>query len=319
VEGRGVAQKRIVTLTINPALDRNTRIERVSPNDKLRCEPPQREPGGGGINVSRAIRRLGGQSLAVFPCGGPIGEMFKALLAEEGGEHHPIDIEGTTRENVTVFEGGASQHYIFIMPGPELKEAEWEGTLEGVRGLDRAPDYLVASGSCPPGVPADFYRRVAELSHDLGSRLIVDTSDEPLRLAAEAGVYLLKPNMRELGQLAGQEIESEEQQIAAAKELVGSGQAEVVVVSMGAGGALLVTDELGEHLRTPTVPIRSRLGAGDSMVAGIVLGLARGESVLEATRFGIAAGASAVMTPRTELCRREDTERLYQRLTSGET
>jgi len=305
-------------LTINPALDRNTRVERVNPNEKLRCQAPEREPGGGGINVSRAIRRLGGESLAIYPCGGPIGEVFKTLLDEEGVEQQPIGIADTTRENVTVFEESANQHYIFIMPGPELREAEWQGVLDALERLDPTPDYVVASGSCPPGVPEDFYRRVAELSQSQGSRLIVDTSGEPLSLAAEAGVYLLKPNMRELGQLAGQEIESEEHQIEAAKGLLESGQAEVVVVSMGAGGALLVTDELGEHLRTPTVPIRSRLGAGDSMVAGIVLGLARGERVLEATRFGIAAGASAVMTPRTELCRREDTERLYERLVSGE-
>ena len=313
-----MGQETIVTLTINPALDRNTRVERVNPNEKLRCQAPEREPGGGGINVSRAIRRLGGESLAIYPCGGPIGEVFKTLLDEEGVEQQPIGIADTTRENVTVFEESANQHYIFIMPGPELREAEWQGVLDALERLDPTPDYVVASGSCPPGVPEDFYRRVAELSQSQGSRLIVDTSGEPLSLAAEAGVYLLKPNMRELGQLAGQEIESEEHQIEAAKGLLESGQAEVVVVSMGAGGALLVTDELGEHLRTPTVPIRSRLGAGDSMVAGIVLGLARGERVLEATRFGIAAGASAVMTPRTELCRREDTERLYERLVSGE-
>jgi len=313
-----VAQETVVTLTINPALDRNTRVERVNPNEKLRCQAPEREPGGGGINVSRAIQRLGGESLAIYPCGGPIGEVFKTLLDEEGVEQQPIGIADTTRENVTVFEESANQHYIFIMPGPELREAEWQGVLDALERLDPTPDYVVASGSCPPGVPEDFYRRVAELSQSQGSRLIVDTSGEPLSLAAEAGVYLLKPNMRELGQLAGQEVESEEHQIEAAKGLLESGQAEVVVVSMGAGGALLVTDELGEHLRTPTVPIRSRLGAGDSMVAGIVLGLARGERVLEATRFGIAAGASAVMTPRTELCRREDTERLYERLVSGE-
>jgi len=313
-----VGQETIVTLTINPDLDRNTRVERVNPHEKLRCQAPEREPGGGGINVSRAIQRLGGESLAIYPCGGPIGEVFKTLLDEEGVEQQPIGIADTTRENVTVFEESANQHYIFIMPGPELREAEWQGVLDALERLDPTPDYVVASGSCPPGVPEDFYRRVAELSQSQGSRLIVDTSGEPLSLAAEAGVYLLKPNMRELGQLAGQEIESEEHQIEAAKGLLESGQAEVVVVSMGAGGALLVTDELGEHLRTPTVPIRSRLGAGDSMVAGIVLGLARGERVLEATRFGIAAGASAVMTPRTELCRREDTERLYERLVSGE-
>ena len=309
-------QKSIVTLTINPALDKNTKIERVTPNDKLRCDPPEHEPGGGGVNVSRAIRRLGGESLAIYPCGGPTGEMFKGLLDAEGVHHRPYAIENLTRENLMVFEQNSDQQFIFGMPGPELSESEWRRALDELSGIDPVPDYIVASGSCPPGVPNGFYQRVAELAQEMGSRLIVDTSEEPLRLAAQAGVYLLKPNMRELGQLAGHEIESEEHQIAAAKELVGSGQADVVVVSMGAGGALLVTEERGEHMRTPTVPIRSRLGAGDSMVAGIVLGLSRGKDVRDAVQFGIAAGAAAVMTPGTELCRREDTEKLYERLRS---
>jgi len=307
-------QKQVVTITINPALDRNTQVNQVAPNQKLRCDQPEREPGGGGINVSRAIRRLGGESLAIYPCGGPTGEMFKALLDEKRVNHQPTPIEGLTRENLTVFEKGSDRQYIVVMPGPELADPEWRRVLEALSGQDPAPDYVVASGSSPPGVPDDFYQRVAGLAQDLGSRLIVDTSGEPLRLAAEAGVFLLKPNMRELGHLAGQEIESEEHQIAAARDLIEGGQAQVVVVSMGAGGALLVTEETGEHLRTPTVPIRSRLGAGDSMVAGIVLGLARGKTVRDAVRFGMAAGAAAVMTPGTELCRRGDTERLYERL-----
>ncbi len=310
-------QKRIVTLTINPALDKNTRIEQVAPNQKLRCDQSARHPGGGGVNVARAIRKLGGESLALYPCGGPIGEIFKGLLDDEGVDHRPIPIENLTRENLIVFEKRSNQQFIFDMPGPELCEAEWQRVLEELSEVDPPPDYIVASGSIPPGVPDDFYQRVAELSGDLGSRLIVDTSEEPLRLATEAGVYLLKPNMRELGHLAGQEIESEEHQIAAARELVERGQTDVVVVSMGAGGALLVTEEIAEHLRTPTVPIKSRLGAGDSMVAGIVLALSRGKDIRAATLFGMAAGAATVMLPGTELCHRDDTERLYERLVSG--
>lgn len=311
-------QKRIITLTINPSLDKNSRIEQVVPNEKLRCESPDREPGGGGVNVSRAIRRLGGDSLAIYPCGGLTGELFKDLLDEEGVEHLPIPVEAMMRENSIIFETGSDQQYIFDMPGPELREEEWQRALEALSDIDPVPDYVVASGSIPPGVPDDFYQRVAELAQEMGSRLVVDTSEEPLRRATEAGVYLIKPNMRELGQLAGREIESEEHQIAAAKDLVERERAQVVVVSMGAGGALLVTKEIEEHLRTPTVPIKSRIGAGDSMVAGIVLGLSRGKDIRAATLFGMAAGAATVMLPGTELCRRDDTEALYQRLLSGQ-
>jgi len=312
-------QKRIVTLTVNPTLDKNTQIERAVPNEKLRCGRPNREPGGGGINVSRAIQRLGGESLAIYPCGGPIGEIFKSLLDDEEVNCRPVPIKDWMRENLTVFETSSSQQFVFDMPGPELTEAEWRRLIEVLAGLDPTPDYIVASGSCPPGVPDDFYRRVAGVARELDSRLVVDTAEEPLRLAAEAGVYLLKPNMRELAHLAGQEIEGEEHTIATAKRLVQDGKAEAVVVSLGAGGALLVTKgERAEHLRTPTVPIRSGVGAGDSMVAGIVLSLARGKDVRDATLYGIAAGAAAVMTPGTELCRREDTERLYEYLITGQ-
>jgi len=127
-------------------------------------------------------------------------------------------------------------------------------------------------------------------------------------------VFLVKPNVRELGELVDAELTSEQQQLAAARDLIRQGRCEVVVLSLGAGGALLITADNGEHIRTPTVPIRSKVGAGDSMVAGIVLGLSRDLTLSDAVRYGVAAGAAAVMTPGTELCRREDTERLFEQM-----
>ena len=306
--------KSIVTLTINPALDKITGISQVVPNKKLRCNSPKHEAGGGGINVSRAIKRLNGKSLAIFPCGGPNGEILKSKLDEEKVEYIAAPIEKQTRENITIFEGNSNHQYRFVMPGPTLTEEEWHKTLQELKNIDPHPDFIVASGSIPHGVPEDFYQQVAALANDIGSKLIVDTSGKQLKLAAEAGVFLLKPNMRELGTLAGNEIESETHQIEAAREIVEAGNAEVVVVSMGAGGALLVNKDHSEHIRTPTVPIRSKLGAGDSMVAGIVYSLAKGNSIRKAVMYGIAAGASAVMTPGIELCNKSDTESLYENL-----
>lgn len=306
----------IVTLTINPALDKITEIEHVAPNKKLRCNPPGYQAGGGGINVSRAISLLGGTSLAIFPCGGYKGEFLKEKLDTDNIQYRSIPIQGATRENFTIFEEGADQAFRFIMPGPTLNQEEFEHILDAIRTLDPVPDFLVASGSIPRGVPVDFYQQIAEIAKDIGCKLIVDTSGEPLKMAAKVGVFLLKPNLRELGYLAGCEIESEEQEIEAAQKLINMGDAEVVVVSLGAGGALLVTEKRVEHLRTPTVPIRSKLGAGDSMVAGIVLRLSEGKPIREATLYGIAAGAATVMTPGVELCSKKDTDRLYQNLSS---
>jgi 6-phosphofructokinase 2 len=298
---------------VNPSIDKSSYVNQVIPGRKLRCQPPRHEPGGGGINVSRAIHRLGGQSVALYTAGGATGQMLQDLLGDEGViNHRPIPIENLTRQNLTVLEEASGQQYRFGMPGPALKDAEWQRCLDEVAMLNPKTGYIVASGSLPSGVPDDFYARVASLAREMGSRTIVDTSGEPLRLAAREGVYLLKPNLRELSQLAGRDLDDEAQQEAAAWDLVDTGQSELVVVSLGAAGALLVSSAGHKRLRSPTVPIRSRVGAGDSMVAGLVLALARGASLYDAARFGVAAGAAAVMTPGTELCRREDVEQLYE-------
>lgn len=304
----------IVTITVNPVLDKSAEIEQVAPDRKLRCQPPRFEPGGGGINVSRAIQQLGGDSLAVFTTGGPFGKMFERLLDEEGVSSHPLPISGYTRESFTVFERASSQQFRFIMPGPELRQTEWKDCLSAVADISPAPKYIVASGSLPPGAPEDFYGRLAEVVKGSDSKLIVDTSGGELRAAVEHGVYLLKPNMRELKDLAGGKIETEEELEQVAEQLVENGKAQVVIVSLGAAGALLVAEGVSERVRAPTVQIRSKIGAGDSMVAGIVLALSRGQSLSEAARYGVAAGAAAVSTPGTELCPRDLTDSLFRKI-----
>jgi 6-phosphofructokinase 2 len=198
------------------------------------------------------------------------------------------------------------------MPGPELSAEEYESCLAELSDLGSETRYVVASGSLPGGVPADFYGRAAKAAERAGLCFVLDTSGDPLCRGAEAGVYLLKPNLRELAELAGESIESESQQQAVAEELVRTGRSEVVVVSAGAAGVLLVTGEVTERIASPTVPIRSRVGAGDSMVAGIVFGLLQDMGIRDAVRYGVAAGAAAVMTPGSELCRADDAERLFQ-------
>lgn len=305
---------RIVTLTLNPSIDTSSSVQQVVAERKLRCSVPRHEPGGGGINVSRAIHRLGGESIALYPAGGTFGVLLQNLLIQEGLQHRPFQIEGSTRENFAILEELSGQQYRFGMPGPMLQEEEWKRFLEMLSALEPKPGYIVASGSLPPEGPKNFFARVAEIAKEEGARLVVDTFGEALRWAIRAGVYLVKPNLRELQILAGTEIDEESHLEAAAQELVESGKSEVVVVSLGAAGALLVSKEGKELIRSPHVPIRSKVGAGDSMVGGIVMNLARGRSLREAVCFGVAAGAAAVMTAGTELCRREDTERLYQEM-----
>jgi 6-phosphofructokinase 2 len=302
----------ILTITMNPTIDRSTRIDRVVPERKLRCEAPRYEPGGGGLNVSRAIRKLGGKSTAIYTSGGPHGQMLEKLLDREGIGHRPVSISDRTRESFTVFENTTGQQYRFSTPGPTLKEAEWMRCLDELFAIDQRPDYLVASGSLPPGAPDDFYARLARFAKEAGARMILDATANPFTLAVREGVFMLKPNLREFRALAEKDITDEAQQEELARQIVDSGQSEVVVVTLGSAGALLVWQEGSTRLRAPTVPIESKVGAGDSTVAGIVLGLSQGESLLDAVKFGLASGAAAVMTPGTELCRGEDARRLFR-------
>ena len=305
---------RIVTLTMNPALDKSAEVGRVVPEDKLRCQSPRFDAGGGGVNVARAVTEMGGEATALFLAGGWSGDRLVSLLEEEGVPTNRIPIQQDTRENLVIFETETSQQFRFGMPGPELDHDEGERVLEAVEALDPAPEFLVVTGSLPPGISDDYYGRVVKAARQRGSKVIVDAHGESLRQALSAHPFLIKPNLRELGQLAGRKMASDEQIEAAARKLVDDGSCEICMVSMGAGGALWVSSEGTQRLLAPTVKIRSKVGAGDCTVAGIVLAFSRGWSERQALDLGVAAGAAAVMTPGTQLCRREDAERLYAEL-----
>jgi len=305
---------RIVTLTVNPAVDKSSRVDRVVPDRKLRCEKPRFEPGGGGINVSRAVKKLGGESLALYAAGGPAGRLLQGLLQEEDIDGRVFETRDWTRQNLMVIEQSSGNQFRFGMPGPHFEESEWRQCLDMLAQLDPTPEYLVASGSLAPGMPEDFYARVAGIGRDKAMRVVVDTSGEPLARALEEGVYLVKPNMNELADIAGCEIGDESHQEECVRDIVDQGRSRAVLLTLGSAGALLVWEDGHRRLRAPSVRIRSKVGAGDSTVAGLVLGLTRGLELMEAARFGIAAGAAAVMTPGSELCRREDAERLYRKV-----
>ena len=308
--------KTIVTISINPAIDKSSSVAHVVAERKLYCKRPRFEPGGGGVNVSRAIRKLGGESKLLYAAGGPTGERLQELLNEEGLIHRSLPIEGTTRESLVISEESTGQQYRFGMPGPKFQKKEWEQFLRELSAIEPSPDYLVASGSLPPGVPSDFFAQVARVGKSIRAKTIIDTSGEALEKAVKEGVYLIKPNVREFRELVGENITEESHIKAEAQKMVMSSKCEILVISLGAAGVLMVTDESAEHILPPTVPIVSKIGAGDSMVAGIVLSLARGNTPRESVIFGVAASAATVMTPGTELCRREDAERLFENMVS---
>ncbi|MEZ6097708.1 MAG: 1-phosphofructokinase family hexose kinase [Pirellulaceae bacterium] len=309
---------KIVTVTLNPAVDKSCSVEQVVAERKLRCGQPTFHPGGGGINVARAVAELGGEVATYWPCGGAIGELLRQLLDEEGVEHYPIKIRAMTRENLIVFEQSSEQQFRFGLPGATLTDEEVQLVLDILLADDPSPEYLVLSGSLPPDVDENLYAQIAK-AMPASCRVILDTSGWPLRLGLQSPLFLIKPNMHELEQLAGRTIADDPQIRGVARSLIEEGKVQVVVTSLGSGGAVLTTADEHQQIRSPTVKIRSKVGAGDSMVAGIVFALSKGKPLVESVRYGVAAGAAAVMTEGTELCRRTDTERLYREMTNSTT
>ncbi len=301
----------VVTLTPNPAIDVSTAIDRVVPTRKLRCSTQQRDPGGGGINVARVIRRLGGNVAAVYPVGGTTGQLLRRLMAREGIPDRTVEIGEETREDFTVSELDTGKQYRFVLPGPNLAEHEWHACLEALAAFASRPRWLVASGSLPPGVPSDFYARVCRLAASSGTKMVLDTSGPALSVALAEGVHLLKPNLRELSELVGSPLRSEEEWLAACRRLIATRRADIVTLTLGHRGALLVTPD--GAWRAPALPVHpvSTVGAGDSFLGGMVHGLAAGHSVLDAFRTAVAAGSATLLSPGTGLCRRADVETLY--------
>jgi len=309
----------IVTLTLNPTVDKSSTVDTVASEIKLRCDPPTFDPGGGGINVSRAVHKLGGHSTAVYTKGGGAGDMLAQLLDKEGITQDAMSVSGFTRENLTVFERTTGLQYRFGMPGPELSEEEWQDTIDHTLAVDAM--YVVASGSLPPNVPDNYYATLAQRVNSEGKCFVVDTSGDALKACFGADVYLLKPNLYELELLSGEKFEGEDQLKSATQRLIAEGLAKVMIVSLGSAGAALITADDFVQYRPPAVPIQSKVGAGDSMVGGVVKRLSESDDeptsddLRDAARWGVAAGTAAVMTPETDLCRAEDAQMVYDKVT----
>jgi 6-phosphofructokinase 2 len=301
---------RIVTFTPNPAIDVSTSVDRVMPTHKLRCSTLRRDPGGGGINVARVVRRLGGEVTAIYPRGGATGEILSRLLERERIVSKTLQIAQETREDFSVHEDMTGKQFRFVLPGPALAEPEWQACLDTLTALTSPSDFVVASGSLPPGVPSDFYARACRVAKSTNAKFVLDTSGAALNAALVEGVYLVKPNLRELAEAVGERLEDEASWIRACSGLVKSRRAEIVALTLGHRGALLVDRD--HALRAEALPIKpvSSIGAGDSFVGGLVWSLAAGFDLEHAFRLGVAAGSSAVLNPGTELAHPDDTRRL---------
>ncbi len=300
--------KPIVTLTVNPAIDAACIADEVVPMRKVRTRDERYGPGGGGLNVARVVRELGAEVVAFYLAGGITGQALEQMIERSGLAAVRVPIADLTRVSHTVYETSTGHEFRFTPEGPAVTAAECHNCLEVLSIVDA--EWFVASGSLARGMPGDFYASVARLVKARGGKMVLDSSGVALHHALAEGVHLVKPSRRELENLLGRKATTPAEEESLARELVDSGRAEIVALTLGADGAVLATRELTLRLASPRVQAKSAVGAGDSFVGAMIWALAQGRPVTEAFGYGLAAGAATAMTHGTELCSRVDTERL---------
>jgi 6-phosphofructokinase 2 len=304
---------KIITITFNPSIDKSASVLEMISEKKMRCSSAKLEPGGGGVNVARVIKRLGGEVTAIFPSGGYTGLFFNHLLENEKVPLVSIQTKNETKENFVILDESTNKQFRFGMPSNEIFANEWENCIKAIENHKNV-GFIIASGSLPPGIPLDIYAvlsKIAKLNH---AQFIVDTSGEALKHAVNEGVYLLKPNLEELGillEIKNLKIENIE---AAAKRLIQKKNCEIIVISLGADGAMLVTKDETINIKPPKVKVKSTVGAGDSMVAGIVYGLSKNLGLKACLQYGIACGTATTMNLGSALCEKKDIEKLLTRI-----
>ncbi len=303
----------ILTLTMNPALDVLTSIDQVSDTHKMRCGPTLKHPGGGGVNVARVLHRLGANCVALYLAGGVTGARHHKLMNAEQMRCHVMPIAEETRESFSVHETSSGNDFRFVLPGPHVSAAEYEACFEYV-AQHMPKKFLVISGGLAPGVPENFYARLTALAKQHGVRVVLDANGPALAEALKVGVYLFKPSLRELRDLTGQALPDVDSQVAAAQRLIQSGQAEVVALSLGEAGAMVVSADQMWQARSIRVNVQTTIGAGDSFLGGMVWSLGRDEDLVKAFQFAMAAGAAALLAPGTSLSQAADVHHLLPRV-----
>lgn len=311
----------IITLTMNPAIDVSSTVKHVIATHKIRCLKTRRDPGGGGINVARVLKRFGVEPLAIFPVGGPSGLMLESMVAHEEVRHQSFNTNHECRANFTVNEEDTGEQYRFVLPGPSLGEEEWNAGIGLTTAACAGGGYAVLSGSLPRGVPTDFYARISHNLKSIGSsaKIILDTSGPSLKQALDVGVYLVKPSLSEFTDFMGVKMDEDNPDVdlcvKAGKQLVTAGNAEIVALTMGGSGAILVSRDLALQAQPPKVKVNGTVGAGDSFLAILVLRLAQRQSLIDAFRQAIAAGTAALASAGTGLCSPETVDELTPMVT----
>lgn len=301
----------ILTVTLNPALDIAASAPRVVPGIKLRCTSETREPGGGGVNVARAISQLGGHARAVVALAGPNGMALETLLKGRNLDLIRVEAPSETRHSFAVTDEQSGEQYRFVMAGPDWTEAHLTTVLQTIQ--TEAPDdaLVVFSGSMPPGAPVGFLPRACEA---LGTRrVIIDTSGAHLTHQASGPAptpHVLRMDSHEAMTLSGKPLSTRDESVAYAEVLRRKGAGRIVIIARGKDGSVMACPNGHWHVNAANQRVVSAIGAGDSFVGGFTLALSRGDDPQEALRHGAAAASAACLSEGTQLCLPEDFETL---------
>jgi len=299
----------IATITLNPSLDRHVAVENLIIDDTSRWVSFKREPGGKGINVSRVVKELGGDTTAYGFVGGFAGRALKTILKQQGVPCDFIPIKAEIRSNFIITDLKTHCQTRISAPGPRVSAGELNKLVAKVTSIKPRPSYIVLAGSVPPGVPYYIYRDLMQKIKSLGITAVLDSADLWLQEGIKARPDVVKPNVREAQTAMGIELTTEEDIIHAVKNLIGVGVG-IAAISRGREGMIIGDKNAIYRVVPPNVDVMSTVGAGDSTVAGLVFKLSMGGTLKEASRLAVAAGTAATLTPGTELCHKRDVERL---------
>lgn len=301
----------IITITFSPSIDKSASVKTLIATKKLKCDNANVQPGGGGINVARVLSKLGAQVLAIFPSGGYTGAYFNNLLTAQNVDFVSVPTQNETKENFVILDVSSNNQYRFGMPSNTLLATEYKACLKLLASYKNVA-FIIASGSLPPGVPPTIYAHIAEIANNNNAKFIVDTSGQALKNAVNQTVYLLKPNLNELGFLAGIKNLNILDVEKVAKDLLSKIDCEIIVVSLGSQGAMLITKTQTYTVKPPNVVVKSTVGAGDSMLAGIIFSLSNGQNLEQALKYGVACGTAATLNFGSKLCEVADVEKIYK-------
>lgn len=303
--------KRVLTITMNPAIDVNTEADDVHTNQKVRCEKPDYDPGGGGINVARVLQRLGVEVDAFYLAGGVTGNFLEYLLEAENVSADRMEIEELTRENTSIINRKTGEQYRFVLPGPSILEKEWKQALEQIKEKILDYDVVVGSGSLPPGVPVDFYAQIGKLVLDAGKMYVLDTSGDSLVESLQYGATFIKPNQEEFEELKAETGASSDDEMI--QKLFDLG-IKNIIHTQGKDGTKLINKDGVQEFKPPEINVQSSIGAGDSFVGGLVAGLVNGKGSGESVCYGISTAASTLKSAGTDLCELSDVQNIHAQL-----